>query len=120
MKDRQDHQFERQLKSILDESTDTIDPQVQYRLQLARAEALENGNNYAPWYKRWYAWASITGMASVCVLAFTLLSTTILIDPAANGLTYNVDTNVFDDETSIELYEEYDFYVWLSQQEANT
>ena len=120
MKDIQDQQFEQQLKSVLDESTDTIDPKLQYRLQLARAEALEKGSNYSPWYKRWYTWASITGMASVCVLTFSLLSTATLFDPASNGLTSNFDTNVFDDETSIELYEEYDFYVWLSQQEANS
>ncbi len=120
MKDVQNKQFERKLKATLDESLDAIDPDVQYQLQIARAKVLENEAGVVPWYKRGYTWATFTGMASVCVLGFSLLTSVTTIDPAGTGLTSNVDINMFDEEASIELYEEYDFYVWLSQQESNT
>ena len=120
MKETQNKQFEQQLKATLDESLNAIEPHVQYQLQIARAKVLEKETNAAPWYKRGYTWATITGMASVCVLGFSLLSSVTSIDPAGTGLTSNLDANMFEEEASIELYEEYDFYVWLSQQESNT
>ena len=120
MKPMSDKQFEQQLKETLEESLETIDPQVQYQLQIARAKVLDQQIDAVPWYRHWYIWASITGLASVCMLVFSLLSTVTEIEPFANSLTSEVDSNLFDGETSIELYEEYDFYVWLSQQEANT
>ncbi len=120
MKDNPTKQFEQKLRVTLDESVDAIDPQIQYQLQLARAKVLNNEVKLFPWYKRWYTWASITGAASVCVLGFFLLSSVTLLDPSGTELTSSLDGNVFDEENGIELYEEYDFYVWLSQQDANT
>lgn len=120
MKDTQNKQFEQQLKATLDKSLDAIDPDVQYRLQIARANVLEKQANVTPWYKRRYTWATITGMVSVCVLGFSLLTSVTSINSLGTDLTSNVDVNMFDEEASIELYEEYDFYVWLSQQESNT
>ena len=120
MKNTQDQQLEQQLKSVLDDSVETLDPSILYRLQIARANVLQQENDISPWYKRWPAWASVTGMASICVLVFSLSNTATFFDPIGKELTSNIDVNVFDDETSIELYEEYDFYLWLSQQEVNT
>ena len=37
MKNTQDQQLEQQLKSVLDDSVETLDPSIQYRLQIARA-----------------------------------------------------------------------------------
>ena len=120
MKDISEKQFEQKLQSTLEESLNAIDPQVQYELQMARAKVLNKEENNVPWYTRWYTWASITGVASVSVLGFFLLSSAALFDPAGTDLISNLDANVFDEEAGIELYEEYDFYVWLSQQDANT
>ena len=120
MKEPQNKQFEQKLKATLDESLDAIDPHVQYQLQIVRAKVLENEANMVPWYKRGYTWATITGMASICVLGFSLLTSVTSIDQTSTGLTSNIDVNMFDEEAGIELYEEYDFYVWLSQQESNT
>ena len=112
--------LQQQLKDTLDASLDTIDPHVQRELQIARANVLEKAGKTTLHSSRWYTWASLASVASVAVLGFYLLVSVNGIDPANTGLTSNFDVNLFDDETSIEIFEEYDFYVWLSQQDANT
>ena len=115
-----DQQLEKRIKATLDKSVDELDSNIQYRLQMARADVLGNSVNEIPWYRRGASWAGVTAVASVFVLSFTLINKAPLIESNGNDLVSNADLNLFDADTGIELYEEYDFYVWLSQQESNT
>ena len=115
-----DEQLEKQTKSTLDKSVDELDASIQYRLQMARATVLQNNASIRPWYKRGVSWAGITAVASVCVISFTLFNKAPLIESTGNGFVSTMDSNLFDADTGIELYEEYDFYVWLAQQESNS
>ena len=81
MKNTQDQKLEQQLKSVLDDSVETLDPSIQYRLQIARANVLQQENEISPWYKRWPVWASVTGMASICVLVFSFIEHCDIIRP---------------------------------------
>ena len=118
MKKISDKQFEQRLRSTLDQSVEELDSDVQYRLQMARAKVLQN--KAIPWYQRWNSWISVTGVLSVSVLVFTLVGNTQFNKPAGQDLAANIDGNIFDSDASMELYEEYDFYVWLSQQESSS
>ena len=119
MNNTTDKQFEQQLRSTLDQSIAELDSDIQYRLQMARAQVLQN--SVIPWYQQWATWASVAGVMSVCVLTFTLFSNTSLFnEPAATNLAINIEGNIFDGDASIELYEEYDFYVWLAHQESSS
>lgn len=114
-----DQQFEKQIKSTLDKSVDELDTSIQYRLQIARAKVLQSNTNIRPWYKRGVSWVGVTAVASVCVLSFTLFNKVPFVESTSNKLASTTDSTLFDTDTGIELYEEYDFYVWLSQLESN-
>ena len=112
--------FENRLTAVLDQSVEEIDENTLYRLQMARAEALQAVNTNRSWTKKWYTWAGVASFACAFVLTFSVWQD---LSPHKAGHTDLVaieDSNLFDDDTNIELYEEYDFYVWLSQQDAKT
>ena len=115
-----DQQLENQIKSTLDKSVDELDASIQYRLQMARAKVLQSKVSIRPWYKRGVSWAGVTAVASVCVLSFTLFNKAPLVESTSNEFVSTTDSNLFDADAGIELYEEYDFYVWLSQQDSNS
>ncbi len=112
--------LEQQVKSVLDRSVEEIGDDIQYQLQLARARALEKGNDSIPWYRRRVAWASVAGLVSACVLTLALFGELSVYNPAGRELASAIETSLFEDDTSMELYEEYEFYVWLSDQGSSS
>ena len=120
MNNRDDKAFESKLVDILDQSTTELDDATRYRLQLARAEVLEYGERSVPWYRRLHTWATATGLASVFTVVFLVTNNFPAYTNKNIELTSDADINLIDDEIGVELYEEYDFYVWLSQQEVSS
>lgn len=119
MKDNRDQEFTRKITTALDQSVNNIDEKTRYRLQIARANVLNGGNQLQPWYKRWHTWATATGFASICTVALLMTNQFPVHKNSQTDLMSAPQASLFDDEASIELYEEYDFYVWLSHQEIN-
>lgn len=120
MKDNRDQQLTDKLTAALDRSVDNIDEKTRYRLQIARANVLNSDSQNQPWYKRWNTWATATGFASICMVALLMTNQLPLHDNASLDLASKQNASLLDDEASIDLYEEYDFYVWLSHQEINS
>lgn len=121
MKDNRDQEFTSKITAALDRSVDNIDEKTRYRLQIARANVLNSDEQKQAWYKRWHTWATATGFASICMVAL-LITNQVPLHNTSSPLELISGQNalLLDDEASIELYEEYEFYVWLSHQEINS
>ncbi len=119
---KQSHQdkFSQQLKTVLDKSLDDIDADSRYRLQMARAKVLQTEQDSVRWYKRFPVWTRIAGLASVSMLAAFLFINTNSYKVDDLEMMSSVDSILFEADIGIELYEQYDFYVWLSEQETNS
>lgn len=109
-----------QIKSVLDQSVEDIDVETRYQLQMARAKVLQSNQVAAPWYQRKSVWASAASFASIAMLAAFLFTSSPEYELENVDMMSNVDSLLFEADTGIELYEQYDFYVWLSEQEANS
>ncbi len=110
----------KQIKSVLDQSVEDIDADTRYQLQMARAKVLQSNDVAIPWYQRKSIWASVASFASISAFAAFLFisSPEYMLDDV--DMMSNVDSFLFETEAGIELYEQYDFYVWLSEQEVNS
>jgi len=120
MKDSRDQEFTNKVTAALDQSVDNIDDKTRYRLQIARASALNSTGQELPWHKRWHTWATATGFASICTVALLMTNQLPVHEHSSLELISEQNARLLDDEANIELYEEYDFYVWLSHQEINS
>jgi hypothetical protein len=120
MKDNRDQEFTSKITEALDRSVENIDEKTRYRLQLARANVLNGDNQPQPWYKHWHTWATATGLASICTVALLMTGQFSVHENSQTDLTSAPQASLYDDEASLDLYEEYDFYVWLSHQEINS
>lgn len=110
----------KQIKSVLDQSVEDIDADTRYQLQMARAKVLQSNDVAIPWYQRKSIWASVASFASISAFAAFLFisSPEYMLDDV--DMMSNVDSFLFETDAGIELYEQYDFYVWLSEQEVNS
>ena len=115
MNENHDQEFTRKLSAVLDQSVNDIDEDTRYRLQIARANILNRENDIQPWYKRWNTWATATGFASICMVALLMTNQLPIQDNATLELASAPQSSLLED-ANVELYEEYDFYVWLSHQ----
>ena len=118
-KPRQD-KLAQQIKSVLDESVQDIDADTRYQLQIARAKVLQSGNESTAWAKHWPVWAGVVSIACISLLTASLLINTSNYEVEEFEMMTSMDNLLFESDAGIELYEEYDFYVWLSEQEANS
>ncbi len=117
MKDSSDQKFTQQLKSTLDQSVRDIDEDVRYQLQIARGGVLDKNIKHSG--RRWTLWASAAGIAAISLFMIVFV-TNPLLQTQDMEMVAGVEINIFEDDANIEIYEEYDFYVWLSNQESNT
>ena len=87
---------------------------------MARAKVLQSNDVAIPWYQRKSIWASVASFASISAFAAFLFisSPEYMLDDV--DMMSNVDSFLFETDAGIELYEQYDFYVWLSEQEVNS
>lgn len=120
MKQSNDTNFEKKLADVLDQSAEQLDEATRYRLQVARAQALDSGERATPWYKRWHTWASATGVASIFSVVFLVTSNFSTYPNNVIEFASDTEITLTDDDVGQELYEEYEFYVWLSQQEIRS
>ena len=111
-------EFEQNIKAVLDSAVETTDAQTRYRLQIMRGKVLDNKTNAKP-----TAWKVLSGVAGIaCMVGFAAF---LLVKQPAHvidhsGMLTDIDNVLFEADSSLELYEQYDFYVWLSQQETNS
>lgn len=120
MKKTEQDKFTKQIQSVLDQSVLDIDAETKHQLQMARVRALQSNSSEGRWYQRKSGWMGVAGFASMSMLAaFLFLSAPEYplddLDIVSNG-----DGLLFEADAGIELYEQYEFYVWLSRQEANS
>lgn len=114
MKPAEQDKLIQQIKSTLDESVAHIDQDTRYQLQMARAKVLQSEATPVPWHKRVTAWSGIASFVSISIFAaFLYLSSP--GHPLSNDAEM-MATLLLDSDDGIELYEQYDFYIWLSQQ----
>jgi hypothetical protein len=120
MKQSQQDKLAQQIKSVLDQSVNDIDVDTRYQLQMARAKVLQSNDVANLWYQRKSIWAGVASFASISVLVAFLYVGSPEYEFNDVDMMSNVDSLLFETDTGIELYEQYDFYVWLSEQEANS
>jgi len=109
-----------QINSVLDQSVEDIDTDTLYQLQMARAKVLQSDDVGSRWYNRKLIWASIAGFTCMSVLVALLFTSSLKYRLNDVEMVSNIDSLLFETEIGIELYEQYDFYVWLSTQEVNS
>ena len=119
MKHSEQDKLTRQIKSVLDQSVKNIDANTNYQLQMARAKVLQSNAVASGWYQRKSVWASVASFACILVLAAFLFVGSPEYTLNDVDMISNVDGLLFESDAGIELYEQYDFYVWLSSQESN-
>lgn len=108
--------LDQQIKRVLDRSVEELDADTRYQLQLRRAKVLESQAKSNIW-KNWPIFGGLATFASMATLAtFLFISQTQL--PSNDSHLSELDTGLFEADSNIELYEQYDFYVWLSEQES--
>jgi hypothetical protein len=118
MKQSEQDKLSQQIKSVLDQSIEDLDADIRYQLQMTRARVLQSNDVTRPWYYRKSIWASVASFASVSVLAAFLFINAPGYKLDDMEMMSNVDALLFETDAGIELYEQYDFYVWLSEQES--
>jgi hypothetical protein len=120
MKHSEQDKLVQQIKSVLDQSVQDIDADTRYQLQMARAKVLQSDQITSDWYQRKIIWASVAGFSCLVVLVAFLLIGSPEYQLNDVDMISNVDGLLFETDAGIEMYEQYDFYVWLSRQEANS
>lgn len=114
--DNNQDQLNQHIKTLLDHSVDQLDADTRYQLQLKRAQVINNSTK-SHFIQNWPVFGGIATFASIAALAGFLFigqpqnATHEMALPQLDSVFLEIDT-------SIELYEQYDFYVWLSQQES--
>jgi|TARA_B110000238_G_C16140397_1_gene445916 hypothetical protein len=120
MKHAEQDTLTQQIKSVLDQSVEDIDADTRYRLQIARAKVLQSNEVASDWYQRKSIWVSVASFACISVLAIFLFMGSPEYPLNNVDIVSNVDSLLFETDAGIELYEQYDFYVWLSSQGVNS
>ena len=120
MKQSQQEKLAQQIKSVLDQSVEDIDVDTRYQLQMARAKVLQSNEMTNHWYQRKPIWLGMASFACMSALAAILFTGSLKYELNDVDMMSNVDALIFESDTGIEMYEQYDFYVWLSTQEANS
>ncbi len=119
MKKPEQDNFTKQIKSVLDQSVLDIDAKTKYQLQMARVNALQT-RGQGRWYQRKSSWLGLTSFASISMLAAFLFISQPEYPLDDLDVVSNEEGLLFETDAGIELYEQYEFYVWLSTQEANS
>lgn len=114
MKMSQEDECIKQIKQALDESVEQLDEDTRYQLQCRRAEVLQKE------HKTQFTWLKLAGACAVFALVSILWLNTKVTLPEQPERQLSAQTIFFDEEANIELYQEYDFYVWLSEQDSNS
>ena len=113
MKDKSsEQQFVSRIRSALDQSVDQLDPGIRSRLRRMRHEAL--ARKAAPPQRRW-RWA--TGLAAAGAAAAMLLLLPIAPQDANSPLAAVEDLEMLASGDPLEIYEDMEFYSWLSDME---
>lgn len=108
--------LDQQIKRVLDRSVEELDADTRYQLQLRRAKVLESQAKSDIW-RNLPVFGGLATFTSIVVLATFLFIGQTQLPSNENHLT-ELDTGLFEADSNIELYEQYDFYVWLSEQES--
>ncbi len=114
-----EEKLKQQIKSVLDESVEKTDTETRHQLQMIRANVLESEPK-SVWRSHWPMFGGVAGFASIVALGVFLFITPLDHMENHNDVLIGLDTILFEADTNMELYEQYDFYVWLSGQETNS
>lgn len=107
--------LDQHIKTVLDRSVDDLDEDTRYQLQMMRAKVLETKPK-RNFFAKWPVFGGIATFASISMLAIFLFVNKPQFQ-SGEGNMLELDAVFFEADTSLELYEQYDFYVWLSEQE---
>lgn len=102
--------FEKQAKSLFDESVDQLDAATLSQLNRRRHRALAELHGHRI---RWARWAPAAGVAAALVVAVMLA----LPQTQVNSSLPVSDMDILLGEDSIEMLEDLEFYAWLDLQE---
>jgi hypothetical protein len=117
--DQKEAQFLKKVKDLLDESTETLNPQVRHRLQQARFKALEvRGKRrlrlfYLP------RWVTIGGLATAVSVVLALFF--FFHVPKADFPVKQVeDFEILISREQMDFYKDLEFFRWLAGKENET
>lgn len=118
MNDSKQDKLTQQIKLVLDRSVDELDADTRYQLQKTRARVLNNKSSKNRWTS-WSTFGGVSAFASICALAVFILIQQPQLNTNDTNMLTELDAELLEVDTNIELYEQFDFYVWLSHQESN-
>lgn len=104
----------KEVKELLDASTERLSPEMEVRLRKVRHEALlqlETGRRWNP-FGRWVAAGSFAAVAAVIGLSLWLTAPELSVPLAAVD-----DTEIVASQEPLEVYEDLEFYRWLAHKE---
>ncbi len=106
--------FEKNIKSMLDESTDDLSPEISRRLQQARYAALEKAKPRSIWI--FYPQA-MTAMFAIAVISLSLLFNFNDSELSNTELAMESDIEMLTANESLDLMEDLEFIQWLVESE---
>ena len=112
----QDDKFLTEVKRVLDQSVQVLDPDKTNRLQRARMYALETGMRRRPWAA--WIWVSGLAVASVAILALVFLLKGQEVSNQPHPMLE--DLELMTSTENVELSEDLEFYDWLAESASST
>ncbi|MCX5912459.1 MAG: DUF3619 family protein [Deltaproteobacteria bacterium] len=112
-------QFVEKIRGFLDESAESLNPDMRLRLQEARFRALRAAEKRRAWFFSFPRWITVGGFATatVAILAFFFWFNA----PSLEAPTKQVeDFEILTSKEQIDFYKDLDFFLWLDTKENGT
>ena len=118
---KEDH-FLKKVKSLLDESAESLEPHVLQRLQQGRVRALASGGERRFSFFAIPRWITIGGLATVAtaILAFFFLFSFNDVHKQDFPARQAEDLEIITEKEHIDFYKDLEFFRWLATKENET
>jgi hypothetical protein len=119
IEDQKEVQFLKKAKDLLDQSTETLDPQIRHRLQQARFQALEAHKKRRFRFFYLPRWVTIGGLATAASVVIAILF--FFHVPKADFPVKQIeDFEILTSREQIDFYKDLEFFRWLAAKESET
>jgi hypothetical protein len=110
-----ENRLEENIKSLLDRSSETLDERTRRRLEAIRRQSLEGPQKSSRLFFKPLRWITAGAFATACAVfgMFFWLNTS----PGELPVTHAEDLEIITSNDHIDLFQNLDFYEWLSTKE---
>ena len=112
-------QFVEKVRGFLNESVESLNPDIRLRLQESRIQALKAAEKRRPWFLPFPRWITVGGLATVATAILTFFFW--FNAPPLEVPTKQVeDFEILTSREQIDFYKDLEFFRWLAAKENGT